>query len=469
MKLVFVIPNYPKGTHYYAPPIGMGYIISLLLENNYGVEVLNLNEQPLTLDRYNPETDIILTGGLSAHYPEIKSIINTAKQARFKTVLGGGILSSDPEYIYDLLKPTYGIIGEGELATLNLIRNIPAVREGIFKGIPAEYLPFPAYHLIGLPYLLSKMTPLDEPYFQATDNPRMIPMVLSRSCPYSCSFCFHPVGNTYSRRPLGEVLNEINVLMDCYHPNIFMFLDELMSTTSDWVKGLCQHTARLGVSWICQLRVDSVDEDSLKLLKDSGCVCISYGIESINDNVLKAMRKHITRKQIEDTLALTYKHKIGIQGNLIFGTSGETVETARESINWWKENRRYMLNLIPAIAYPGTELYQIAMSKGKIPSKEDFLINRCPPVNTSKMPDGAHQEMLLEIQDLQHNSDSGFINTDVKITHQEGNLVTVEYTCPHCGHRNIFKNIPSLYPTGRNYLRQACRNCNQRADFKEPI
>ncbi len=75
------------------------------------------------------------------------------------------------------------------------------------------------------------------------------------------------------------------------------------------------------------MRVCDVDEELLTRMRDSGCISISYGIESADDGILTSMAKKITLAQIEKALKLTYEIGIDIQGGLIFGDAAETTES----------------------------------------------------------------------------------------------------------------------------------------------
>ena len=86
------------------------------------------------------------------------------------------------------------------------------------------------------------------------------------------------------------------------------------------------------------MSVNNVDDELLRILKDSGCKVVSYGFESISDDVLKSMKKPITAEKIDNALKLTLKQGLAIQANFIFGDIAETKSTAYETLNYWKKN-----------------------------------------------------------------------------------------------------------------------------------
>ena len=511
MRYVFVIPKYIYGfkreaipVPYYVPPLGIGYVMSALKQSGREVTCLNLNETDIAQNMnipsamrksemfkaFNPETDIVLTGGLSPNYNTLQYIVTGAKKAGFRTILGGGILTAEPEVVFDLLRPTYGVIGEAERTIVELVSCIEkgidpsgvagiiyekggsvvktAARETI-KDI--DSLPYPEYDLIGVPEVLSRMTPVDEYFFQQSDTPQMVPISCSRSCPYDCSFCMHPLGKGYRERGLDSIFQEVEHVVEKYKVNTILFIDELFGKKPDRLMEFCTRIKKYNISWLCQLRVDSVNEQVLVTMREAGCCFISYGIESINNSVLKGMHKHITKEQIEMALELTYKAGIGIQGNFIFGSTEETVATYTETMDWWKTHPKYMLNLTATIPYPGSLLYEQAVAKGAIPSKQQYLISECPPVNTANMTNAEFDKMSDTVFHLQTAANPQCMATEVSRV-KEGMsdrgypLAKVNFTCPHCNHKNEFRNILyGLNPWFRQNFRYACRKCNQRSDM----
>jgi anaerobic magnesium-protoporphyrin IX monomethyl ester cyclase len=502
MKLSIIVPRWvARANDYYAFPLGLAYISAVLKRDGHTVSVLNCNHfsEPVELLiknfilQNNPQ--VVCTGGLSIHFSLLRQIISNVKSisSEIKTVLGGGIISSDPQLIFESIKPDFGVIGEGEITISELIKAIEAnisfkdTAGLIYKDASGEIittaqrtaitdldnLPWPDYEGFDIDKQLEAMLPTDENYLHMHDNPRMLPMISSRSCPFSCSFCFHPLGNQYRERSLDDFFKELNHLVTHYSLNSVMVLDELFAVKKERLYEFCTRIKPYNITWIVQLRVDTVDKETLSVMKEAGCVFISYGIESMSDSVLESMRKKTNHKAVETALELTASAGIGIQGNLLFGDKAENSKTMEESLLWWADNRRYQINLTPIYAYPGTELYNFALEKGLIKDKINFLERNCPPLNVTQIDDNLFSEMIHMVETLHEtvNTDTLTSVENVKLMPQKSPLrgdllVEFDTTCQHCQSKMTYKNIPiGKNPMARFTLRMACKICNSRNDM----
>lgn len=502
MKALLVVPRYvDRSGQSYEFPLGLAYISSALKSKGFTVEGLNLNHSDAAPEKLiqeaviKSEIDVVLTGGLSIHYLQIEQILAAAKKfPKMRTVLGGGILSSNPSLVFEALKPDYGVLFEGEETIVELAKTFennkdvsevkgliywqnsrPVVTDAREPIADLDSICWPDY--VGLEaskYLDSQMTN-DSHYYYPFDYPRVLPMIASRSCPFNCTFCFHPLGNKYRVRSLNDFFGELEQLKEKFNLNMVTVYDELFGYSGERLNDFCSRMKATGLKWTAQIRVGTkLNDDSMNMLKESGLVCLGFGLESACDRVLESMKKHTTVQQMEHILALTQKHKIGIQGNFIFGDIAETEETARETIDWYKRHRSYQIALTPIYAYLGTEFYQIAKEKGLIHDELEFQKTKYPLVNVSKLSNSQYSELLKQLIELnietRRMGKAQILKMKKASSSNKGVIYDLTVRCPFCKSINHFArfNIDSLTDLDSEGSQTACRICNQRITIFVP-
>jgi anaerobic magnesium-protoporphyrin IX monomethyl ester cyclase len=498
-------PNTESGDYNYNIPVGLAYISAFLKQNGHEVQCLNLNHydgivEELIKDRMSKERyDFVITGGISPFYPDIKNCVDSVRRCSPNThiILGGGLISSQPEIMFNLLQPDYGVIGEGELTIKELFEclenngDINTVNGIIFRNTEGkivstkprdpinnlDLLPWPDYQELGFDDYLDHMLPSDLHFYSIFDKPRAYPIIASRSCPFSCTFCFHPLGKKYRKRSVENVMDELEYALKKYNINIIIFYDELFANDTPRIGEFCRRLTELlktipwEVKWICQMRVDALDEEMIITMKNAGCFCLSLGLESYSATVLKSMNKIITPKQIDDALLLCSNHNMGFTGNFIFGDPAETTETYRETIAYWKENTAIIKNQVILgfiTIYQGSPLYKRAVEKGIIKDEFAFIEERVSKNQidnfTDKMTDNEFKKMMRDIAEA--NLITPLYSVPLLETKIKG-ISEIHVKCPHCksvsGYRNI--NLPPLLgfqSSDRRLITLICRNCNAR-------
>ena len=133
----------------------------------------------------------------------------------------------------------------------------------------------------------------------------------------------------------------------------------------------------LPITWDCMGRLNYTSAELLQLMKDSGCVYIVYGIESMDQKVLnnmkKGLRPEMIIKGVEDTL------KVGISPglNFIFGNYGDNKETIKKTVDFMikYDDFAQKRTIRPVTPYPGSPLYYAAIEMGLLDKNnpaEDF-------------------------------------------------------------------------------------------------
>ena len=300
----------------------------------------------------------------------------------------------------------------------------------------------------------------DEYYCSYSDRPRAMPMILGRSCPFQCKFCFHPTGNKYRVRSLDNFFQELNIWKQKYAPTCIIILDELFSSSVERVYEFCERIKPYNIKWIVQMRVDIITNELLHTMHDAGCISISYGLESFSPVILKNMRKYIATKDIEKALKLTYDAGIDIQGNFIFGDELEDEHTIYETLSFWFRHPEYAINLGMIETYPGCGYYQELMKNKGSEERKVFLERDGWLTNLTKMPDELYEKYKVVLQLLSfYYMPQDF--PDKRIYMNEAGDGVVEAKCAHCGTANRWVGVKK-YLLEQTYFMLRCRSCNHR-------
>jgi hopanoid biosynthesis associated radical SAM protein HpnJ len=214
-----------------------------------------------------------------------------------------------------------------------------------------------------------------------------VSLYTTRGCPAQCTFCLWPQtlsGHPWRKRSTDDVAREM-VNAKKLWPNVkeFFFDDDTFNIQAARTIELCAKLKPLGLTWSCTSRV-TTDYETLKAMKEAGCRLLIVGYESGDQQILKNIKKGATIERARDFTRDCHKLGLVIHGDFIMGLPGETHETINNTIAFAKELDVETIQVSVAHAYPGTELYDYAVSNG-------FM------VGDNKMVDeGGHQ--LAQIQ-----------------------------------------------------------------------
>jgi radical SAM superfamily enzyme YgiQ (UPF0313 family) len=182
-----------------------------------------------------------------------------------------------------------------------------------------------------------------------------------RGCPFSCTFCSTKIywKQSFRLKNINSLINEINQINKIYSPKKINILHDLFTVNKNLTKEFCKSIKKLDIKWMCSSRVDTLDNDILDCMKESGCVDIFFGIESGDKNVLKKINKNINPEKAKQIIK--YCSNIGIQSSISFivGFPFETLSEIENSLQLLSKliilpNVKFSIaHLIPL---PGTEI-----------------------------------------------------------------------------------------------------------------
>ncbi|OHB47218.1 MAG: hypothetical protein A2099_02720, partial [Planctomycetes bacterium GWF2_39_10] len=221
----------------------------------------------------------------------------------------------------------------------------------LFKNI--DSLPFPARNL------------LKNHLYRRPDTGESLTVVMtSKGCPYNCVFCLAGELSDYNlivRNPF-RVVDELEECAKKYHIRNFFFYADTFTLKKDWVISLCEEIIRrnLKIRWAANSRVDTLDEDRVRVMQKSGCEVIGFGIESGRQEILDKSKKGITLENSENAIRLCKKY--GIKSYMLFmiGFPWETREHIEDTVNFAIKLNGDFADFNVVYPYPGTEMYKIA-------------------------------------------------------------------------------------------------------------
>lgn len=399
MKVLLIVYDNDSYIHFF--PLGMAYIASALRNAGHDVTIYNQDvyhypEFHLVDHLTHNDFDVAAVGIVAGYYQyqkllKISDAINSVPNRPFY-ILGGHGPSPEPEYFLRKTKADAIIIGEGEISIVNLLAAIENnIKLSLVNGIAyldnenmivtksqeliknIDSISFPAWDLFPMDYY----SLLREPKIKNSE--RCFPVLSGRGCIFRCNFCYR-MDKGFRTRSAENIIEEIKILKKRYSISYILFADELFMASPKRTKELCKAfiDSDLNIRWSCNGRLNYASPDILKIMKKSGCVFINYGIESMDDEVLKNMNKNLTTNQITKGIEMTLAEGISPGFNIIFGNIGDNAETLKKDVDFLLKYDDYsqLRTIRPVTPYPGSPLYYYAIEKGLLKDVADFYENR---------------------------------------------------------------------------------------------
>lgn len=384
------------------PPLGLGYIGAVLVENDFEVDAIDMNVPCPSSGYYrgwgvdihrllenlrgiiaNRHPMIVGISTSTETYPNALRIASIAKEVDPETiiVLGGPHVTFLPAEALERHEINVVVRNEGEFTFLELVRYF---RDGAGKleeinGISfrshgrivsnptrpfiedLDALPFPARHLFPLPLY---------PY---PGN-----VLTARGCPSQCIFCAAAAmsGGKYRMRSPENVASELIHLVEKHGLKHIVFVDDTFTVSIDRTMRICDLIDELGldIRWSCASRVSSVTKEMLERMAKAGCENVNFGIESGSQRTLDSVRKGINLGQVRNAIKWTLESGVTPVCSFMIPHPEDTEETIRET-------KRLMRNLLHqgchisisvTTPFPGTYLYNHAEELGVIMMSDDW-------------------------------------------------------------------------------------------------
>jgi len=384
MNILLIVYDNDSYVHYF--PQGTAYLAAVLKRAGHKVTIYHQDlhhypEAHLTQFLNENRFDVAGVGVIGGYFQyrklfKISAAINASSQRPYY-ILGGHGPSPEPEYFLKKTQADAVVIGEGEDTVLELIESLGApARLASIKGIAwrdrdkvtvnerrpliadIDTIPFPAYEMFPMEYYrLAREA-------HAGPSDFVLPVLSGRGCLFKCNFCYR-MDEGFRPRKSASIIEEIRLLQHQYGINYIYFGDELLMSSVKRTEELCEAFLLSGLKfkWWCNGRLNYAKPKLLQLMKRAGCVFINYGIEAMDDQILKNMNKALTTDIIIRGIEATLASGISPGFNVIFGNIGENRETLKKGVDFLLkyDDGAQLRTIRPVTPYPGSPLYYYAI------------------------------------------------------------------------------------------------------------
>ena len=377
MKITLIRPNmFNTVSRDAMQPLAIAALLSLIPKD---IEVEFFDERVEVLPDYF-ETDLVAISVETFTARRAYQIAGKIRTTGIPVVLGGIHPTAMPEEALNYCDAV--VIGEAEGIWEEVIEDL---KNGNLKRI---------YSQEGKPSL--KDIHFNRELFKDKKYTPIIPIQFGRGCKSSCEFCsVHAFfGKGIRHRPIEEVVSEIKQLKA---KNIF-FVDDNILINEGVTEELLEALIPLKIKWTSQASIDIVNNPKLlKLMKESGCMSLIIGFETMDDRNLKLMGKGINiSNDYEDAIRILGDYGIMIYGTFIIGYDFDDTSTFNTIYDFAMNNNLMLANFNPLIPMPGTRLYERFEKEGRLIYEKWWLDSRYRYGDTVFIPKGMSAEDLAE-------------------------------------------------------------------------
>ncbi len=393
------------------PPVWAGLMATFIRNRGFSVRVIDTEAENLspedTAERMAEMDPVLAAVVVYGHQPSASTqnmstagaICSVVKQRapKLKTLLVGGHVAALPERTIQEEDADFVCGGEGPYTILELLQALESgqpdyskvrglwYRDGetIRSNPPAPLVQDLDREMPGLAWDLlptEKYRAHNWHCFGHLQRQPYASLYTTLGCPYHCTFCciqapfksgegelgYKESVNSYRFWNPQAVIAQLDTLVDKYGVRNIKIADEMFVLNMKHVHGICDLLIERGYDlniW-AYARVDTVrGEGTVETLKRAGFNWLAFGIESASERVRKDVDKGFRQDAIFQTVEKVRAAGINVIANFIFGLPEDNVETMQETLDMALELNCEFANFYCAMAYPGSQLYNLAMKE----------------------------------------------------------------------------------------------------------
>lgn len=319
---------------------------------------------------FESDADIIAISGMGHAIIRSIDIANEFKRRGKTVVMGGYMASLMPDEAKKYCDSV--IIGDGELSFPKMLNDYENGCLQNFYNMPLENLTFPL------------------PKYEIFKNKKIgdfLPVQAGRGCPNSCSFCstYCLYKNRYIRREINEVIRDITYIKSLGYKK-FLLLDDNILSDKGYMMKLCSEIRKLKMKWISQCEISIADDEQvLEAVAKSGCISLSFGIESISQESLNSMSKSWAKvDKYSKQIKKIQSYGIDVSTEMVIGADGDTIKSIRKTADFITENKITAPRFYILTPIPGTAFYDEMKAQNRLVSEDMYKFNGAFAVHQPK-------------------------------------------------------------------------------------
>jgi radical SAM superfamily enzyme YgiQ (UPF0313 family) len=312
-------------------------------------------------------------------------LIKRADCGNIPVILGGVHATLNPEELIKKDEVDIICVGEGEEALVELchclknkqpydnIKNLwvkskdgTVIRNELRPPVDVNTLPFEDYSVFEKQRIYRPMQ---------GKMLAIMPINFDRGCPFRCTFCDAPALSDsyknagfhyYRHKSIERIHQEMKYQTSLFPISYFYFNSEtFLSMSMPVLKDFARMYSEFGLPFWCQTRIETINEEKIKILKEMNCDRISVGIEHGNEEFReKMLNKKFTNKEVIEAFQILNKYDMKISVNNVIGFPDETRELVFDTINLNRQIKADSVNGFIFQPYCGTYLREYSIEKG---------------------------------------------------------------------------------------------------------
>lgn len=375
----------------YGPPMNLLYLASSLEKNGIKVKLIDFSCERKSLEdcaKYIISLDPEFVG-IAVHFTflvnkalKLAALIKSL-DPEIRIIAGGVHFTALPEEtMRECPYIDVGILGEAEESLSEVIKclrngdslkgvNGIIFRDGkeLFKSGKAGFienidkLPFPRFAMADMSsYSLS---------LYKEKRRTNLSIITSRGCPFACNFCDRTVLGEKVRFLNADYLSELidNLVLE-FNVDYLDIEDENICITKDRFLEICgilrQKFHKHNITWGCSMRADTVEPQTGRILYDSGCRSVAFGIESGSKKMLNVYNKRLNLDMLPEKCRIITDSGITLGGSFIIGGPGEDKKSILDTVNLIKKIDLSFMYLWYFAPFPGSAICKGIEKKGKL-------------------------------------------------------------------------------------------------------